>query len=77
LPLGHEANQRVDDKDGRDSGGLEAIAEEQGDDGRRDQEEHDDAGQLVAEDDQRGHRCGRRQTIRAEAQEARGRLFLG
>ena len=53
APFGHEANQRIDDENGRDGGGLEAIAQQQRDDGSRDQEKDDDTGQLVAENDQR------------------------
>ena len=50
LPLGQEADERVQDDDDQDGDRLDVLAQREGHRGRRDQQDHDEALELVDED---------------------------
>ncbi len=77
APLGQETDERVDDEDRGDGRGFEPIAEEQGETGRRHEQEDDHAGELIAKNRERGSGRRRREPIRSVACQPRGRLRIG
>jgi hypothetical protein len=77
APFGEEADERVDDEDGRNRGRLESISKDQRDDGRRQKEKDDHSRQLVAQDGERGNGLRRRQAVRAIPLEPRCSLGIG
>ena len=74
LPLGQEADERVQDDHGEDGGRLDALAQGEGHRGRRQQQDHDEALELIDENRQKRPRRFLGERVGAVPLEAAGRL---
>ena len=74
LPLGHEADERVQDDHGDDGGRFDVLVQSEGHRGRGHQKDHDEALELVAEDRKQRPRRLLGQRVGTMPLEAAGRL---